>query len=842
MSLDMLSSMFFNPWILLALPAVLIPVIIHLLNRRRYEVVDWGAMQFLQMSEKTRRRVFIEELLLMLLRMALIALLIFALAGPFLQSSTLAKLGPKVNRDVVLVFDGSYSMGSTSPNGPTPHEAAKEWAKAFLHDLAPGDSVAVLQAKDVPVPVLNEPSHDIGRVYEAVDHLPAPAGSCDWRPALQSAFTILSHSQRAEREVIVLSDGQKYGWADRDSVFRWEVLASEWGLGQPRPRLWVVNVATERPADPPNWSLAPLESNRPVVPVGREVTFGTAMELHGQKAYTPPHRVRLEVDGKWVRDLGVPRTAELQNGKVPFSFAHRFVSPGSHLVSVILEPDPPRENWPEKYTPKDTVPGDNRQDFAIEVVQALPVLLVDGDSTLDPSKERGTDFLRDALAPALDTTPVVKARVVRINEFDPALLGAEAARGNAGPSGLRAGPAPLTEGPSGLRAGPAPLTEGPSGLRAGPAPLTEGPSGLRAGPAPLNEGIVRPRVLILHNVPSLTTAQQEAIAQFLADGGGVLVTLGGRVDADAYNASLYRSGKGWLPAKLEGQEGDVTRPEQGARPVPGGADHPALALFMDRPQGGEGPARFPQLGKALFPRWWKLSTPGKNSTGVPVALLRAAGDSTQYPFLVEWIDPNRAGRVLVSAVPLDNSWGANVVRLPAFVPLAHELVYYLAGARSAEYNLEPGQPIRYRLESPGPVEGFALETPLGESRFLSTDPAEQGTFLAHVDRQPQGAVLRIEGVKETGVYRLRTPEGATIYYAVRPRGHEESDLTPCDDKDREAVAKIVPEIKYQNEREKLAETWVSESHRQELWWVLMLALVGFLCCELWLTRRIVKGR
>ena len=55
-----------------------------------------------------------------------------------------------------------------------------------------------------------------------------------------------------------------------------------------------------------------------------------------------------------------------------------------------------------------------------------------------------------------------------------------------------------------------------------------------------------------------------------------------------------------------------------------------------------------------------------------------------------------AGRVLMSAVPLDNTWGTNLIDLPSFVPLAHELVYYLAGARSAEVNLTPGQPIRFR--------------------------------------------------------------------------------------------------------------------------------------------------
>src|SRR3954468_18086650 len=100
---------FFNLAMLAGLAAVAIPVVIHLLNRRRYDVVDWGAMQFLQVSETTRRRLLIEEILLLLLRMGLIALMVLALAAPWATGQLLSKLGAGANRDVVLVFDGSYS-------------------------------------------------------------------------------------------------------------------------------------------------------------------------------------------------------------------------------------------------------------------------------------------------------------------------------------------------------------------------------------------------------------------------------------------------------------------------------------------------------------------------------------------------------------------------------------------------------------------------------------------------------------------------------------------------------------------------------------------------------------
>src|SRR2546429_697554 len=117
---------FLNLAMLMGLVAVAIPPIIHLLNRRRYDVIDWGAMQFLQISEVTRRRLLIEELLLMALRMILIAVLVLALADPHAETNLLNP-GSRPSRDIVLVVDGSASMSFKSGDGKSAHEQAQEW-------------------------------------------------------------------------------------------------------------------------------------------------------------------------------------------------------------------------------------------------------------------------------------------------------------------------------------------------------------------------------------------------------------------------------------------------------------------------------------------------------------------------------------------------------------------------------------------------------------------------------------------------------------------------------------------------------------------------------------------
>jgi hypothetical protein len=769
---------FLNLLMLAGLAAVAIPPLIHLLSRRRYDVVDWGAMQFLRISETTRRRLLIEEIILMLLRMGLIAILVLGLAAPFLDSPVLARLGGRTNRDLVLVFDGSYSMGATGTGKPA-HEAAREWAAAFLDGLHAGDSVSVLQAKQQVVPVVPGLTHDLQQVRGKIARLPEPRGGCDWPQAIREAHKVLATSQRPERDIIVLSDNQRFGWADEVSLLRWELLATELsGDSTLRPRIWVVNVAPDRPADWPNWTLAPIRASRAVASAGQLVTFRTALELRGQKAYRPPYRLRLEVDGSRVADLPAPRSAELsEKGQVPLSFSHRFVAPGSHLVSVIVEPDPPVEERPADYHVKDRLPGDNRQDFAIDVLPALPVLLVDGDDGPVP-KHRGTDFLRDALAPARDRNPVVLARVVPIQDFDPALLAADLGK----------------------------------------------------------EPGTRPRVLVLSNVARLTAAQQEAVAQFLAGGGGVLVTLGDRVDAPHYNDQLFRAGQGWLPARLDDQAGDESDVAHAPAPLPASFFHPALDLFREVKAGG--------LGEARFPRWWRVTVPGRSSPAVPVALL-----TNNDPLLVERPYPAAAsqaapaaGRVLLATVPLDNSWRTNLPDLPAFAPLAHELIYYLAGARVAEHSLQPGQPLHYRPDREDSLTGLSLQPPEGEAKPLVQEAnPDADVFPVRVLRQAQGPLVVYEGTRETGVYQLKTPDHRTVYYVVQPDGRE-SDLTPCSEGDRERVAKLMPTMRYENDRERMGRELVASSERQEVWWWFLVGVVALLCGEVWMTRRLARNR
>ncbi len=752
-----------NGLLLLGLFAVAIPPIIHLLNRKRFDIVDWAAMQFLQISEQTRRKILLEELLLMLLRMGLIALMVLALAAPVVTSSLFAKLGTRSSRDVVLVFDGSDSM-NYKHEGKTADRAARNWAKLFLQELEPGDGVAVLQAKSSPVVQLESLSPDREKILSAIETLPAPRGNADWPAAVRAAVELLNDSKRLEREIFILSDGQRNGWADPATLARWAELGKTLTTeGQIAPRIWVVNTASTRPADALNWALSPITASRPVAAVGRpkpgkerigsEVRFKTAMRLTyprtGEKPTTPPNRIRLEVDGGpagEIRTFAVPG----ESGQIPLDFKQRFMTVGSHLVSALIDDDP--------------MPGDNRQDFALIALPSIPVLLVDGDRDVSV-RRRGSDFLKAALAPDADEAPAFQVKQISVSAFEPDLL-----------------------------------------------------------TRPLDQAGTVPQVLILSNVDRLSPPQEAAIEKFLQTGGGVLVTLGDRPNAEFYNTNLFRNAQGWLPTRLVEALGDPNDLDNAARPVTASFTHPAFELFR-----GDNRS---DLDKAYFPRHWRLEIEPQSPA---TAIAQVEFQKGKEPWFAERIFGK--GRVIVCSVPLDSSWCTNLVNLYDFPRLAHELMYWLAGTRSAELNLLPKQPIVFR--------------PLEEELFLTATttqkPKSDLDLPCTIRLQPPSGEekeirvtawpMRYEDTRETGVYKLTTPNGRVYYYVVQPDAAE-SVLQPASESELAAVANWVPGMIYANEISEVTSELNRSMEQQELWWLFMLAVIVLLASEVWFTRRI----
>src|SRR5215217_8268752 len=173
---------FLNPLLLFGLAAVSVPIIIHLLNRRKFQKVVWAAMRFIQTSvERNQRRMRIEDLILLVLRCLLLALLALALARPALKKAGVELFGQSKVTGVI-ILDNSESMGM-GDGSVTRFEKARKAAEQALETMPAGSATAVLLASDLVNGVIAEPTFDFNLARKALREAPLTDRATDLLPA-----------------------------------------------------------------------------------------------------------------------------------------------------------------------------------------------------------------------------------------------------------------------------------------------------------------------------------------------------------------------------------------------------------------------------------------------------------------------------------------------------------------------------------------------------------------------------------------------------------------------------------------------------------------------------------
>ncbi len=388
-----------NPWMLLGLVGIALPVMAHLLSRRRFDVVEWGAMQFLNPSRKTRRRLKLEELLLLLLRIGLISLIVFAVTRPMVPSGWLSGYRSAGSRTVVLVIDGSNTM-SRSDGVNSVHQNAIRRASDFLRTLGPDDNVALIDARDQPRSVIESPLRDINTVEEQIRTLPPPGGSCAMLEAIEKAIGILGRSSSSAREIVVFTDRQGYGWKTANES-EWSRIDDMLKFPSVRPQVWVVDVAPQLGPIGRNVSVGRIEMSREMTVPDFPIRLRVAVRNDSDKEVQVP--VRLLLDGQAL-------AGETQNPSIParsetlLEFDHAIRSEGTHILSVQVDAS------------EDSIAVDNVSHASVHVAGSLSVLLVNG-TTSATAAERDTFFAELAFAPPEGKPPWVDARVVDAAEL-----------------------------------------------------------------------------------------------------------------------------------------------------------------------------------------------------------------------------------------------------------------------------------------------------------------------------------------------------------------------------------------------------------------------------------------
>lgn len=362
---------FLNATLLFGLIAAMVPVVVHWFARTKYDEVDWAATMFLAADSRTTRKTRIDQWLLLALRMAAIAILAIALAAPSLPGWRLMSVGRSGPRDVAILIDGSSSMAIGQP---APIDQARRFAESVIASLQPGDQVTVELIRNGPRPdVVWE--GDFDRARGSLELLPAPGGTADLPTAVAAASARFRDPIRI-RQIVVITDDQRFGKFDERSRNRWPNLGAE------IPVMLAI-LPTKRPADAGRFAWTPIRTNRGVAVANRDVTFRTvAISRDGT---TLPATAIIEWNGR--RDATIPLAAD---GSIQFT---KRLPAGSHVVSVIS--------------------GDVRVDRAILVRPTLPILIVTGEQPPD------THPLAIALAPTRDPSPSFQITKVAASELNP---------------------------------------------------------------------------------------------------------------------------------------------------------------------------------------------------------------------------------------------------------------------------------------------------------------------------------------------------------------------------------------------------------------------------------------
>ena len=142
---------FLAPLLLIGAVFAAAPIIIHLLNRRQFKLVEWAPMEYLKLTLRTnRRRLQLEQWILLAIRTLLILILIFAVARPFLSGNTAAAWCGCANR--VILIDDSLSMGLRA-GGESSFDRATEQAAALIESLGTQDNLTVVTTSSINRPM-----------------------------------------------------------------------------------------------------------------------------------------------------------------------------------------------------------------------------------------------------------------------------------------------------------------------------------------------------------------------------------------------------------------------------------------------------------------------------------------------------------------------------------------------------------------------------------------------------------------------------------------------------------------------------------------------------------------
>jgi hypothetical protein len=765
---------------------IAIPIIIHILNRQRFRIVNWAAMEFLlRAMRKNRKRLKLEQWILLAARCLAVFLIGLALAEPQggCNDSSLAGAVAGSSGMNVIIIDNSYSAAYEGPHSPVIGEDGKPMPAATTHleqqkqiaaqmvDLISkgGGSVAVITAakpelaagggagKDVVKRAVLRPGLNHSKAKEFIERIEQSYSSTDIAGALQLANTFADETpEKSIRNLYILSDGTRSAW-DGPKAEALKRLGPEVAR-----RFRVVHYHVAAQGDKPReqwnhvlWDLQPGES---VINTRFGGTLVSTVRGFGTGA---DPMFQLYMDDK--KPLGAQRSVHPDPSSGPLS-PPQMIQPeqikigGPHLFMASLLPSAGQG---------DKLRVDNERYRVIDVPAELSVLIVQGQVSDQFGKSSGS-FLKAPLAPeeegsALSVAPRSKTHVT-------AKMGSE------------------------------------SDLR--------------------DRSLRGYHVIILCGVARLDEKAADTLAAFVRGGGALITFVGGNANSENYNNVLLP--RGLVPGELVKIENQTTTKQSYAFDFDPKA--PTVHRLLETFRGVDGTG----LNLTRIKAFWKVDISRNKSVEPVLGFIPAAPDPREKPDAAEAaknpmdtsrppaITTHQLGQgtvifVATSANPaLDAGWN-DLPGWDAWVQLLHEMVSGSVSGRDGWMNLLAGQP----LVIPARVDAFA-------PKLLDANKAE--IAVESVTESDRSTTYRTPPLNKPGVYSLELKKGGqSVPIAVNVPAEEADVRTVNDDFIKHALGDI--KIDFHGDDFSLKK--VLEGDKGNSWattvLMILLALLGFEC-------------
>ena len=469
-----------------ALATGLIPIVVHLINRRRYHRVVWAAMSFLLAAhERSVKRLRFEHWLLMLARVAVIVLLGLAIARPYLPTSPLIP-GPSGRAHRILLVDNSLSMNAHDAEGWTRFDLARQGVRGLLTSFPQTDTISVVTLADPAEAIIAHAAHDRRIIRDRLADIEPTQRMADTVGAVERTMEILRSSEAPpeNRTVYLISDFRRGEWEGSTATLPTPTVVATRRLADMLADSGIdLNLMLVGSDFPDNVAVTRFDAESLLVSTHLPVRFSVRVVNFGAR---PARDLILQIrrNGQVVRREPLPMIDPGESAVTSNSLA--FSTAGTHALEARVITSNP-----------DALDDDNARYLSIEVRESIPVLLVDGrPGTTLLAGEAG--FLATALAPKVSAAfpDEVGLRSDRLDE-----------------------PSPMDV-------------------------KTISPPELEA------EALPEYDVVVLCDVPRLSASEWGHLKRFVSRGGGLFIFSGDLLDPGNYNRFGYADGGGLLPGRI----------------------------------------------------------------------------------------------------------------------------------------------------------------------------------------------------------------------------------------------------------------------------------------------------